>query len=235
MAAELKPLAGGIIAAGDGTRLAERYPGLPKPLVPVGGRPLIAWAVGSLKAAGATRLTVLFNTRGDAARDWLKRNPQGLRIDFLRRDTASSWESFRLVSRTLARDAERFLVSTTDTVMSPRDAERFAREAFRDGADAALALTRFVDDEKPLWVDAVRGRVRAVGADAVRRDAVTCGVYALTARTAGAMPAAAAHAKLRDFWTELVRSGAKVRGVLLADTVDVDRPEDVAVAEKMIT
>jgi NDP-sugar pyrophosphorylase family protein len=196
---------------------------------------LIAWAAASLRAAGVRKLIVLLNSKGDAARAWLRRNPQGLSIRFLRKDTASSWESFRLVSRALARQSDRFFLSTTDTVMSPSDARRFSREAFKHRAQAALALTRFVDDEKPLWADiSRRGAVQALGDGAVRRQTVTCGVYALRAATARAMPSAETYAKLRDFWAGLVASGVPVRGVLLSDTVDVDRPEDVRTAEKLI-
>jgi choline kinase len=178
---------------------------------------------------------MLLNSRGDAVRRHLRSRPQGLKVTFLTRDTASSWESFRLVSRTLAGKAGRFMISTVDTILSPADAERFGREALRGKAAAALGLTRFIDDEKPLWADLGRGGVvKALGADASRRDAVTCGLYALTARTARGMPEAGVHARLRDYWTELVRSGGLVRGVLLADAVDVDRPEDVAVAERKL-
>ncbi|MFA6092441.1 MAG: NDP-sugar synthase [Elusimicrobiota bacterium] len=226
---------GGIIAAGEGSRLAPGYPDMPKPLVEVSGRPLIAWAAASLRAAGVRRLVVLLNSKGDAARDWLRRNPQGLSIRFLRKDTASSWESFRLVSRTLARYSDRFLLSTTDTVMSPSDARRFAQEAFKHRAQAALALTRFVDDEKPLWADvSQKGAVTALGDGALRRQTVTCGVYALRAAAARAMPPAETYTKLRDFWSSLLDSGVPVRGVVLSDTVDVDRPEDVGTAERLI-
>ena len=213
--------------------MASRYPGVPKPLVRVGGKPLIGWVVCAMRSAGVRRLSVLLNSRGGAVRDYLRENPQGLEISFLRKDTASSWESFRLLSRTLARKAGRFLLSTADTVISPADAARFAREAFAPGAAAGLGLTRFVDDEKPLWAELGRdGFIRALGPCAARRDAVTCGLYALTAGEARRMPQARAFSRLRDYWTDMVRSGRPVRGVLLSDAVDVDRPQDVGVAER---
>ncbi|MBI5245525.1 MAG: NDP-sugar synthase [Elusimicrobia bacterium] len=233
---------GGIIAAGEGSRMASRYPGMPKPLVRVGGKPLIGWVALALRAAGIRRLLVLLNSRGGAVRDYLRSSAgrvPGLEVSFLRRDTDSSWESFRLLSRTLARRSSRFLLSAADTVVSPADAARFAKEAFRPlrGAPpaAALGLTRFVDDEKPLWAQlGPGGLVTALGPGARRGEAVTCGLYALSAKTAARMPPERAYGRLRDFWTSLVRSGEAVRGVLLADAVDVDRPEDVAVAERKL-
>ncbi|MEK9144781.1 MAG: NTP transferase domain-containing protein, partial [Elusimicrobiota bacterium] len=119
----------GIIAAGEGSRLGKDYPGLPKPLVPVAGRPLVHWVASSLRAAGVRHLWVLLNSRGDAVRSAIRRSTEGMRVRFLRRDTASSWESFRLVSRALAGEAPRFLVSTVDAIVPPADARRFAAES----------------------------------------------------------------------------------------------------------
>jgi choline kinase len=224
---------GGIIAAGEGSRLASAFPGVPKPLVRVAGRALIDWAVAAQRAAGVRRLVVLLNSRGDAVRGRLPFWGSGLEVLFLREDTASSWESFRLVSHVLAGEADRFMLSTVDTVVSPAGAERFGREALGAEDSAGLGLTRFVDDEKPLWADlGPDGCVEAIGPDARRRDCATCGFYALTAAAAGERPEASGFSRLRDYWVARVRSGKPVRGVLLEDAVDVDRPEDVASAER---
>ena len=41
-----------ILAGGKAERLGDAASGLPKPLVPVGGRPLAAWQIGLLERAG---------------------------------------------------------------------------------------------------------------------------------------------------------------------------------------
>lgn len=224
--------AAGIIAAGDGSRLLAAGRGALKPLVQVSGKPLVHWVASGLRSAGADSITVLLNSRGTPVREYLERAFPELAWTFLQRDTASSWESFRLVSRELARSSERFLLSTVDALIPPAEAARFAAEAA--AAEAALALTSYVEDEKPLWADLDRsGRVVALGDDARRREFVTCGLYALSRDVARAMPEAGAFGRLRDFWAGLVRGGRDVRGVPLSDTVDVDRPEDLAAAERL--
>ena len=226
----------GVIAAGLGERLAASHPGCPKPLVPVAGRPLVHWVVSGLLSTGAERVLVLLNSRGDAARDSLAA-AFGERVAFLRADPPTSFDSFRLVATTLARTEPAFLMSTVDALVAPAEVRRFAAGALApwpggELPSAALALTRFVDDEKPLWADAgPDGRVSALGEAAVRRDAVTCGLYALTAGAAATLPPTAA--RLRDWWTDLVASRRPVRGVLLSDSVDVDRPEDLPSAERL--
>lgn len=228
--------AAGVIAAGLGERLKASHPGVPKPLVPVGGKPLAHWVVSGLLSAGVERVTVLLNSRGDGAREALA-GAFGDRVAFLRSDPPTSFDSFRLVATTLARTEPTFLMSTVDALVPPDEVRRFAAGALAPlpGVglpSAALALTRFVEDEKPLWADTgADGRVIALGEAAVRRDAVTCGLYALTAGAAATLPPTAP--RLRDWWTDLVASGRPVRGILLSDTVDVDRPEDLPAAERL--
>ncbi len=164
----------GIIAAGDGSRLAQSHPGTVKPLVPVAGRPLAHWVVDGLKATGVVEITVLTNSRGTDVAPSLSASFPDMTFDFICADTASSFESFRLVALRLAKDNEAFLISTVDALIPPPDIERFLRECRATRADAGLALTRFVDDEKPLWVDVDEaGFATAVGADAKSRRAVT--------------------------------------------------------------
>lgn len=229
----------GIIAAGHGSRLHATHPQTPKPLVIVQGKPLVHWVVSSLCSTGVDALTILLNSRGDAVRRYLEKEFTSITWDFLREDTASSWESFRLVSRRIAEKTAHFHISTVDALIPPKDAQRFIQGAFLPLSDktlpeAALALTGYVDDEKPLWADIDKdGIVSAIGAQASRKDAVTCGLYALSRPLAQDMPVAAQYSRLRDYWTHLISNGTKVRGIRLTDTVDVDRPEDFPAAEKV--
>lgn len=225
-------ISAGIIAAGEGSRLAASHPGTVKPLIPVAGKPLAHWVVGALNRAGAESVTVLTNGRGAAVAPSLSAAFPGLTFDFLTADTASSYESFRLVARRLAERADGFLISTVDAIIPAGDVARFWAECRAARADAGLALTAHVDDEKPLWADLDEaGLVSGLGDDAKTRRRVTCGLYYLTRAAAERLPEARAHARLRDFWRELIASGARVRGTTLSKTLDVDRPEDVAAAE----
>jgi len=50
-----------ILAGGKAERLGDAAGGRPKPLVPVGGRPLAAWQIGLLRRAGVERVIVSCN------------------------------------------------------------------------------------------------------------------------------------------------------------------------------
>lgn len=229
------PMRAAVIAAGDGSRLAASHPGLVKPLVPVAGKPLCHWVADGLRQAGVRDVTILFNSRGRAARASLSKAFPDLSWTFLEADTASSWESFRLVSRKAAAQSEAFVVSTVDSLIPASQTARFIEACAASKAPAGLALTSFVDDEKPLWADVdEKGFISALGPGASKKALVTSGLYYLTAGVAGRMPEAAAYSSLRGYWGGLLDSGEKILGVTLSKTIDVDRPEDIGAAERFL-
>ena len=70
-----------ILAAGLGTRLAPLTDAVPKALIPVRGRPLLAHVMDRLIAAGATRLIVNTSRHGDRIGRWLEQHgPPGVEI-----------------------------------------------------------------------------------------------------------------------------------------------------------
>ncbi len=226
-------LAAGIIAAGRGSRLSASHPGLPKPMIPVAGAPLCHWVARALAEAGVERVTLLRNSRGRAVEESLRQAFPRLDWTFLEADTASSWESFRLVAKTLARTEPRFLMSTVDAVFAAGQTGFFADQAA--GCAAALALTDFIDDEKPLWADLGEdGRVAALGPAARTRRYATAGLYFLTAAVSESMPSAESFDSLRAYLASLVLGEHAVRGVPLSKAIDVDRPEDVRQAEQFL-
>ena len=230
------PLRAGIIAAGDGVRLKASHPEFIKPLIPVKGKPLCHWIVAGLREAGVSDIAVLFNTQGRRARESLLSAFPELRWTFLEKDTSSSWESFRLMAETLAAGgSDDFLISTVDAVILPGEVKRFAARAREMNAPAVLALTDFVDAEKPLWANLGQDcRITALGEAARGQVHATCGLYYLTAQTARSLPAAGAYGRLRDYLAALVAEG-RTTGVVLSKTLDVDRPQDVRQAEDFVT
>lgn len=226
----------GIIAAGEGSRLAGS--GTIKPMINIAAKPLITWVVGGMRSAGCKDFVVLTNSRGGAVAPCLTAAFPDVKFDFITADTASSFESFRLVCKRINETATNgeFVVSTVDALIRPDDVERFIRECPASKAYAGLALTTYVDDEKPLWADAdANGRVTALGEKATAKDAVTCGLYYMTRSAAERLPAAERHSRLRDFLGELVASGEFIKGVTLSKSLDVDRPEDLIAAEKFLS
>lgn len=223
-------LAGGIIAAGEGSRLRAAGFAVPKPLVPIAGVPLLEGVLRNFLAAGIEPVTVIVNEEERACVAWARSRFPGLDLRFIVKTTGSSLESFREV--TAASPAGRCLVSTVDAWCAGADFVRFVRAACSRPPEAAvLAVTPLVDDERPLWVtiDAA-GRVTALGG--ASGDAVTAGMYLVPEAVRRLSPPAGL-GRLRHFLAWLLASGQPLYAERIETVVDVDRAADVAAAEAL--
>jgi choline kinase len=227
------PKCAGIFAAGAGSRLQKDFPGLIKPLVPVAGKPLVEWAVRLLMLAGYDEFTILFNTKGGPAKEHLKKTFPGVKFVFLLKDTASSWESFRLVSQTLSAKADRFLLSAVDSFFDPKSVRALEDAMAENGADAVLGVTDAVKDEKPLWADIHDGRITRMGQDCVQKKHITSGIYLLSGGLAAAMPPADAYSALRQYLCAAARD-KKIFSVYAGSGADVDDAADIKPAEDFV-
>jgi NDP-sugar pyrophosphorylase family protein len=224
------PFAGGIIAAGEGSRLREGGFAMPKPMVPIAGVPLIELVIRNFRAAGVGPLAIILNEQERPCVDWVRRRFPDLDVEFIVKTTASSLESFGEVIR--RHPGGRMLVSTVDAWCIPADFVHFVEAAAQRSVDATvLAVTPLVADEKPLRVVMTAdGCVKGIGGDA--GDLVTAGMY-LVPEAVRALAPPAGLARLRDFLQWLVRSGAPLYGEIIEQVVDVDRADDVALAETL--
>jgi NDP-sugar pyrophosphorylase family protein len=227
MMPESTALRGGIIAAGQGTRLKADGYRMSKAMTPVGGRPLIEHALDRFRAIGVRRATVIINEESDDCRRWLAGYAGGLDLEVIVRTTPSSYASFAIVSERLA--GAPALITTVDAIMTIDAFRRFVDKAARFPDDAAaLGLTAHVDDDNPLWATLDEdGRVLRLGGD--RGGHVTAGIYWLPARIARPT---ADFERLRDYLKWLVDEGRGVYGVVLPQVFDIDRAHDVEAAEQ---
>ena len=219
----------GIIAAGEGSRLRAAGYTMPKALVPVGGVPLIETTIRNFQAAGLEALVIIVNEASRDCVDWVRGRFPALAADFIVKTTASSLESFLEVSARLGPGPA--LIATVDAWCRPADFVRFVAAARRRlPHGSVLGVTPLVADEKPLGatIDGA-GRITKLGADA--GPMVTAGVYLLSAAARAETPPAGL-GRLREYLGWLAERQPLYAEVI--DTVvDVDRPEDVALAEKI--
>jgi len=225
-----------LIAAGRGERLRAGGVEVPKPLVQVAGRPLIDHVLTAVAAAGIDEVACLFNEDDDTVAAHCATLSLPLRLRIARRSTPSSMESLFTLAPLLG--DERFLLVTVDSIYSPPLLRDFlAAAALHPAADGVLAVTDFVDDEKPLRaaVDAAQ-RIVALGAAAAASPLVTAGLYVFHPRVFATVAAARAAqlGALREWLGALLEDGYDLRSAAIGKSIDVDRPEDVAVAEAFI-
>jgi hypothetical protein len=160
--------------------------------------------------------------------------------------------SFLRVLETLSRDHHPgpFLLSTVDTVATAGMYRAFASVASAVDADVVLAVNRPQPDDNPLLVRVDRRRtdarrdvvafVTAIGDAARDADGgellATAGFYMVRSSVLAEADAARAEGlgALRLFLGRLLARGYRMAAIEVADSIDVDRPEDVAAAETFL-
>jgi len=220
--------AGGIIAAGEGSRLRSLR--LPKPMVPVGGKPLLAHVLENFAASGIESASIIFNGDEQDCADFVRTRFGNLAKTVILQTTASSFASFQII---LARARPgRLLVSTVDAFCPQEDFVSFVRSAEkRPDDETVLAVTTYIADEKPLWVKRESdGRISEIGG--MSGDTITAGIYVIPPRVRS-LPLPHGFERLRDYLAWLCTEGHPVSGILIPRVVDVDRPEDLPLAEQL--
>lgn len=224
-----------LLAAGHGERLRVAGYSMPKPLVPVAERPLVDHVLAGVVAAGLRQVACIFNEESAEVAAHCRKAWPELDFQILIRTTPSSMESLFALQPFLA--DEPFVALTVDSICAPSTLADFvsrARARAAAGADVVLAITSFIDDEKPLWVRrTTAGRITALGPSALPAREATAGLYWFTPRVFSAVEHARASGftALRQLLGYLVERGDRVEAELVGKTVDVDRPEDILVAE----
>ena len=173
-----------IIAAGRGSRLAGRAPS--KPLLKVGGKPLIDRAIDAARQAGVRRFVVVTGYAGDEVERHLaaKAAADAIAIETVRND---EWEKENGLSVLKARNlaGERFFLTMADHIVDPRLLERLGAQAIGDdevilAADPRIEDPPHADLEDVTRVREENGRIAAIGKGIPGFNAFDTGVFLCT-------------------------------------------------------
>lgn len=231
----------GIIAAGQGSRLVQEGVPVPKPLVEIEGKPMIGRLITMFARLGAESVNVIVNEEMAEVRSYLDalapELPCPLRV--VVKTTPTSMHSFYELSRIMDGDG-RFIITTVDTIFRESDFAGYV-EAYRqapDSVDGMMAVTPWIDDEKPLYV-ATDGSGRITGFLDSREagvDLVSGGIYGLNR---SAVPVLAdclerGVGRMRNYQRALVAAGLRLEAYVIDKIVDVDHAGDIEKAREFV-
>jgi NDP-sugar pyrophosphorylase family protein len=226
-----------ILAGGLGSRLAAEGVTVPKAVVPVARRPQIAHLFSVFQRLQLSPIVAM--VRADISRALMLAQesalPHGRVVPCL---TPSSLHTLALGLDQLPEGP--VFCSMVDTVMREVDWEAVHRGAVHrlaEGADAVLAVTPFVDDERALFVERETDlRVRALLDTPTTPTCVTGGVYGFGPRARATAPAAVAEGatSMRAYLRALLARGLRVDTVEIARIIDLDRRADLEQAERWL-
>lgn len=227
-----------IIAAGEGSRLVQEGVKLPKPLVNLCGTPMIKRLIDIMTDCNPESLSIIVNEQMTEVREYLESLELPVPLHLTVKTTPSSMHSFYEVSRHF-KDGK-FILTTVDTIFREEDFRAYV-EAFEtdETTDGYMAVTSFIDDEKPLYID-VDADMRITAF----RDRpfegmkyISGGIYGLTAPALKVLENCMETrvSRMRNYQRALVEAGLNLKAYPFPKIIDVDHAGDIATAEAFIS
>ncbi|MDR2809594.1 MAG: NDP-sugar synthase [Tannerellaceae bacterium] len=225
-----------IIAAGEGSRLMREGVKQPKPLVELNGIPLIDRLIHIFLNNHATSLHVIINEEMEEVRRHLQGLSLAVPLQVVVKSTLSSMHSFFYLSPYLK--GERFCLTTVDTIFK-EDEFRAYIQAFRtEESDGLMAVTEYIDDEKPLYVTVDEKCFIHSFTDRAEEGCryVSGGIYGLKRSALNVLAEAVAQneSRMRNYQRRLIAEGLKLKAYPFNKIVDVDHAADIEKAERFL-
>lgn len=228
-----------LLAAGEGSRLRPLTDHVPKPLLPIDGRPVIGRLIEQLHEAGAHRFVVVIGANGDQLRRALEElAPRGCELAFVTQPEAiGTADAIQRGLPELDGQLPAF-VAACDTVWRDEDVRRLVDEHARMQPTVTMAARRWPLEQLPhrscLSLDE-DARVRRV-IEKPSRDQVTSAMSGsplyvceptFWPYVTAVAPSASGKLELASALQSAIDDGHVVHSVEVADTRDLTRPIDL--------
>ena len=173
-----------VLMAGSGSRLRASGEMLPKPLIPISGRPLISYLVEALEKIGVRNLHAVVGVNGDllvAALRPLISSP--MRLNPI---ANADWQKQNGISVLCAADEARapFILTMGDHLFDPSILELIAEQADRQELNLAVdrKIKTIFDLDDAMKLQTRADRVTAIGKNLATYDAIDTGVIRYVCR-----------------------------------------------------
>lgn len=226
-----------IIAAGEGSRLAQEGVKKPKPLVELNGEPMIGRLINIFTRCNAESISIIVNSEMTEVKSYLDTVKLDIPFNVVVKSTPSSMHSFFELSRVMK--PGKFCLTTVDTIFREPDFARYIAAFEADSAsDGMMAVTPFIEDEKPLYVDVDADMNIKAFRDASYEGAkyISGGVYALNDKAVKVLEDCMSRgvSRMRNFQRALIDAGLNLKAFAIDKIVDVDHAGDIEVAENFL-
>jgi NDP-sugar pyrophosphorylase family protein len=226
-----------IIAAGEGSRLAREGIQCPKPLVRLNGTPLIDRLIDIFLQNRATSVNVIVNEEMKEVQEYLGKLQLPVPFRLLIKSTPSSMHSFFELKDYL--ESERFCLTTVDTICKEEEFKQYIQSFLKsEDIDGLMAVTDYIDDEKPLYVNTGRNLLIKSFSDKAEVDSryISGGIYCLKRTALKVLDNAIAKGiyRMRNYQRLLIEEGLTLKAYPFGKIVDVDHAGDIVKAERFL-
>ena len=229
-----------ILAGGHGSRFQREGVMTPKPMVEVGGKPMIERLIEVLQRCGAETIAISANPRLEGFVDFLEglaRRHGNLSVRPI--ITENSYES--LLAATDGLD-NRFIAMTCDTIFPVDEFAEYSRRVVGMADDeVVMGLSRYIDDASPLYARiGGNGEIidyRYGGEPFADGAIVSAGLYGLSRASVEAVRGSDYYpTSLSDFQRTLaVRTPVRVMPYEFSTAFDVDNCHDRVKADEFLS
>ena len=229
-----------VIAAGEGSRLAREGIKRHKPLVRLNGEPMLDRLIRIFIAQGASEIVLIVNEHMRDVVEYARKmeyefRNSPCRLRLVVKTTPGSMYSFFEISCYL--EKQPFCLTTVDTVFRELDFADYISAFSTSEADGLMAVTDYVDDEKPLYVatDADMNITGFYDEDSDCRY-ISGGVYCLKPETIDVLRNSieSGQNRMRDFQRQLIKDGLHLKAYRFPKIIDVDHAGDIGKAESFL-
>lgn len=226
-----------IIAAGEGSRLAQEGVAKPKPLVDICGEPMIGRLINLFCRCNAESISIIVNEQMTEVREYIESLSLDIPLNLVAKTTPSSMHSFFELSRVIPKG--RFCLTTVDTIFREQDFRPYIEAMEADERyDGMMAVTDYIDDEKPLYVQ-TDDDLNITAFRDERYDGakyISGGIYALNEKAIDVLADCMERgvARMRNFQRSLVDAGLRLKAYPMGKILDVDHAGDIEKAENFI-
>lgn len=226
-----------IIAAGEGSRLAQEGVKWPKPLVRLNGTILIDRLIDIFLKNGATSINIIVNEEMKDVQDHLKKKTLPVPFHLLIKSTPSSMHSFYEISRHL--NSKQICLTTVDTIFKEKEFTAYIQAFLQEtNLDGLMAVTDYIDDEKPLYVETDEKLFIRNFLDKANPSCryISGGIYCLRERGIAVLNKAIAAdiSRMRNYQRQLITEGLTLKAYPFSKIIDVDHAEDIIKAESFL-
>lgn len=228
-----------IIAAGEGSRLTNEGIHEPKPLIKLCGEPMIERLLRIFHTLGAEETEIIVNNirpeTGNYVESLAHTGRYG-KINLIRKTTPGSMHSLHHLAP-LLQDAP-FCLTTTDTIFDEQEFATYIHSFHPNHTDALMAVTNYIDDEKPLYIETDnRMHITAfLDTRPPKPHYVSGGIYCLTPHTLPLLTECIHNGmtRMREFQRALLHNDYKLIAHPFTKILDVDHASDIPKAETFL-
>ena len=226
-----------IIAAGEGSRLASEGVKAPKPLIEIQGVPLIERLVRIFARQGADSINIIINEQQPETLAHIRELQKLFPINVVVKSTPSSMHSLHALSHLLRGD--KFCLTTVDTLFREEEFAEYIKTFKESDSDGIMAVTDYIDDEKPLYVDTDSQLDITAFCDKPTENSryISGGIYGLTPKALDILDECMAEGieRMRNFQRRLIDGEMRLKAYPFTKIIDIDHAEDIEKAERFIS